>query len=254
MFAQVVDMALLGARSRTCWLEPMTECQFDTAALAAFYEAIGAAEGIEIASMLDRIDGLFERDRAPEDVQAYRERVGKWKKLSDEIVPIREFLAKTGQVEGRIRFPLDSEPYDAWLTRADADEPVGIETTVSLARGQVFLAKKMRTEKVVPAFLGVPDRSKPTAFAKAIARVRTVHSRVGLRRQAEDGIRDCLRNKNEPRYKGGILLISAQLSTLPAPELDPMAEALRADAATLPFDEVWIIDERREDPTVRRLK
>lgn len=226
----------------------------DDAALEEMYARISAEGGIEAKTLLETLDALFERDLAPETQRSYAERVGRYKKLADEVVPIGDFLRATGRVGGRIRFPLDSAPYDAWHESAETGEVTGIEATLSLARGRVFLAKYRQGKKVSPGFLGVPDGSKKDAFAKATARPRTLHTRAGVEKVVVEGVCACLENKNKDCYDGGILLISAELMAMPGADWDAILENVRPQATALPFDEVHVIDDRFAKPIVVRLK
>lgn len=226
----------------------------DDAALEEMYARISAEGGIEVKALLETLDALFERDLAPETQRSFAERVGRYKKLADEVVPIGDFLRATGRVGGRIRFPLDSAPYDAWHESAETGEMTGIEATLSLARGRVFLAKYRQGKKVSPGFLGVSDASKKDVFAKATARPRTLHARGGIEKAVVAGVRACLENKNEDCYKGGILLISAELMAMPGADWDAILDDIRPEAKALPFDEVHVIDDRFDTPVVIRLK
>jgi hypothetical protein len=226
----------------------------DREAVDALCKLLAEDEGLEISDLTARLVDLFERPRDEIMSQLLAERRPPWKVLTDEVIPISDFLRMQGVTSGRIRFPQDDEAYDAWVRRDDRDWE-GIEATVALARSQILLANAERGKKVKAGFLGLPNKTSGPAVAAALKRPRVLHSRRGVEAQVEAGIRASLETKNKPqKYSGGTLLIAAQLMRLPDDGWNEMAERIRDAAEEMPFDEVYVIDDRQEPPRLLRLK
>lgn len=226
----------------------------DRAVVEALCELLAEQEGLEISELTARLADLFDRPRDEIMSQLLAERRPPWKVLTDEVIPISDFLRTQGITSGRIRFPQDDKAYDAWVKR-DGGDWEGIEATVALARSQILLANAQRGEKVKAGFLGLPDKTAGPVVSAALKRPRVMHSRRGVETQVEAGIRASLATKNKPqKYDGGTLVIAAQLMRLPDDGWDEMAERIRGDAKEMPFDEVHVIDDRQEPPRVLRLK
>jgi hypothetical protein len=155
---------------------------FDATALQALEAALSAPEGMEITEFLATLDEHARRDRAPADVQAYREGRKPWKKLADEVAPVAAFL-RHAKIAGRIRFPLNDEPPDAWLLEDGSQTEVGIEVTRVLARSKHETAKSMQDHKVVPGFLGVADNAPSEVYKQVKARGRITKQPGGHRRE-----------------------------------------------------------------------
>lgn len=226
----------------------------DTAVLDALYALLAQDEGIEIADLLARLEDLFERprDKAMSDLLA--ERRPPWKVLADEVLPVADFLRARGETDGRIRFPQDDNPYDARVRFGDG-EWQRIEVTGALSRAHILLAQAERDRPVRAGFLGLPDKATPEAYAAALKRPRVMHSRRGVEMQVEAGLRAALAKKDEPKkYDGGTLLISVPLMRLPDDRWDETAETLAPEAAKLPFDEIYAIDDRKDPPKILKLK
>lgn len=226
----------------------------DDAVLEALYALLAAEEGIEIADLLARIEDLFERprDKAMSDLLAERRKP--WKTLVDEILPVAKFLHARGATKGHIRFPQDDTAYDARV-RVGAGEWQGVEVTGALSRAHVLLAEAERGKGVRAGFLGLSDDASKAAYASALNRPRVMHSRRGVEMQVEAGLRSALAKKDKPdRYRGGTLLIVVPLMRLPDDDWNGVAEALAPEAASLPFDEIYAIDDRKDPPRILRLK
>lgn len=238
-------------------VEPEQEENSDTidrAEIEALYALLAQDEGIEIADLLARLDDLFERPRDKEMSDLLAERRTPWKVLTDEVLPIAAFLRARGETTGRIRFPQNDTAYDAWIGSAHGDWR-GIEVTCALSRAQVALAAAQRNEKVKAGFLGLADNADSKIYAAALKRPRVMHSRRGVEMQVEAGLRAALANKNKQgKYSGGTLLIAVPLMRLHDDNWDCVAESLHASAETLPFDEIYAIDDRKEQPRILRLK
>ena len=141
---------------------------------------MSAPSGVTVAELRSLVGAFSTRPIAPADIQAYREGRKPWKKLHDEVVPVEHFLSATYPDDARVRFPLDDQPPDAWLS-AHSAPPVGIEVTGALARAAVEIGKSLARGGAVPGFIGLQDDASSAAFAKARSRGRVTSSRRGWR-------------------------------------------------------------------------
>ena len=119
---------------------------FDAAALQKLEAKLSAPNGVDIAELLSMLEEHFARPRSVADVQAYREGQKPWKKLADEVMPVATYL-RHANITGRIRFPLNDQPPDAWLLETVSQTEVGIEVTRVLARSKIETAKGLRTSR-----------------------------------------------------------------------------------------------------------
>lgn len=226
----------------------------DTTVLDALYALLAAEEGIEIADLLVRLADLFDRPRDKAMTELLAERRPPWKILADEVLPVADFLRAQATIEGRIRFPQDDTAYDAWV-RTGGGEWHGIEVTGALSRAHVALAEAERDKPVKAGFLGLADDASRDVYAAALKRPRVMHSRRGVEMQVKASLRSALAKKNKPnKYDGGTLLVAVPLMRLQADNWDAMAEALAPDAADLPFDQIYAIDDRKIPPRILKLK
>ncbi|MBR0649229.1 hypothetical protein GXW78_06115 [Roseomonas terrae] len=178
------------------------------------------------------------------DLQAYREGRAPWKKLKDEIVPVEHFLSERYQVDARIRFPLNDEPPDAWLTLAGAAS-VGIEVTSAHARAQVEVGKSLAAGAAVPGFIPLPDEAPAVVFARARKRGRILNSRASVDEIIDRAISSRFQRKNQSKFAGYILLVTAPLRSSPHRSPDSIRAALSHEAQLLPFAEVYVLDTAR---------
>lgn len=218
--------------------------------LDQLYAEVSGPQGVTVARLGALIDAFGTRDRTLEDTQSYREGRKPWKKLRDEIVPVEHFLSSTYPADARVRFPLDDQPPDAWLSVGDAP-PVGIEVTGALARASIEVGKSMAGGGAVPGFIGLQDDASSAAFAQARTRRRATNSRAGVERTIDTAIASRMAGKDHAKYAGYILLVTAPTGS--SPDRDPQAlkQALGEKAKQLPFAEVYVLDTPRRKPPIQ---
>lgn len=222
---------------------------FDTAALQALEAALSAPDGVDIEELLATLEEHFARPRSSADVQAFREARKPWKKLADEVVPVAAFFRQTGAA-GRVRFPLNDQPTDAWVRQPGSDCEAGIEVTRVLARSKVETAKSIPEKGVVPGFLGLPDDAPPSAYKQAKDRCRILNSRARIERAIEDSVAERLKGKSDPKFQGQTLLLITPLGSAPDHDWGPLRERLQPAADKTAFDQIFLVDEVRSKPPV----
>lgn len=222
---------------------------FDAAALKTLEASLSAPDGVDIDEFLATLDEHFARSRSSTDVQAFREARKPWKKLADEVVPVAAFFRQTGAV-GRVRFPLNDQPTDAWVRQAGFDSEAGIEVTRVLARSKVETAKSMPAKGVVPGFLGLPDDAPAAAFGQAKARGRVLNSRASIEKAIEDSVAKRLAGKSDQKFQGQTLLMVTPLGSAPDHDWGPLRERLQPAAEKTAFDQIFLVDEVRSKPPV----
>ncbi len=221
---------------------------FDTRALNDFYVQISAEGGVSVTHLQAELTRLFEQSRSARDLKDYRLSKPPWKKLSDEVIPASRFLRFLGIESGRIRFPLNDHPPDAWLWQGSGNDRVGIEVTIAQATERFHLAKELVTTGQGRGFIGVSDDAPPTEFDRVLSRPRVMYSTGHALSAVRGGIRRCLSRKNELKFAGFILLIQAPLRSLPHERWDAIRDDLCAAAAPLPFREVYVISNAGQTP------
>jgi hypothetical protein len=223
---------------------------FTVETLDQLYAEVSGFEGVTVARLGALVDAFGTRNRAAEDTQSYREGRKPWKKLRDEILPVEHFLSSAYPADARVRFPLDDQPPDAWLSVGDAP-PVGIEVTGALARASVEVGKSLAGGGAVPGFIGLQDDASSAAFAQARARQRATSSRAGVERTIDTAIASRMVGKGHAKYAGHILLVTAPTGS--SPDRDPRAlkQALGEKAKQLPFAEVYVLDTPRRKPPIQ---
>ena len=214
---------------------------FDEESLSILYNRISAAAGVTIAELKTLISEMDAGSISQADLNAYRQGRPPWKKMHDEVVPVMHFLLGRYPGDARVRFPLNDQPPDAWLT-IDHQTSVGIEVTGALSRSRVEVSKNMAAKGIVPGFIGLQDNASIAEFEAAKQRGRVVHSAVAVNDALEAGIRRQLKAKNQTKYKGYILLVTANLHSSPGRTEADWNARLVDQAAGLPFSQVFLVD------------
>jgi len=223
---------------------------FTTATLEALYAAISSPDGVTIAELRALVGCFTTRPVADADLQAYREGRKPWKRLREEVVPVEHFLSATYPDDARVRFPLNDQPTDAWLT-VDGGTPVGIEVTGALARAGIEVGKSLAGGGAVPGFIALQDDAKKTAFAEARARGRIMHSAKGVDQTIDQAIKARMAGKDKSKFAGQILLITAPIGSSPKRSADDLKAAHLAAATALPFAKVFVADSARGSAIVQ---
>lgn len=221
---------------------------FDAAALDALNARLSDARGVDVEDLRVLLDDHFEQERLPRDVQAYREGNRPWKKLVDEVVPVAEFLIRSG-VTGVVRFPLDDQPPDAWFRKTEDDSWEGIEVTRALARSKFDIARDLRDQPMGRGFLGLADDAKPAEYDRARKSRRITASGSGVRRDIEAAIKVRIEEKADPKYAGHTLLVAAPLGSGGHHDWEPMRLRLAETARRTAFRRVVILDDVRRTAT-----
>lgn len=222
---------------------------FDTAALKALEAALSSAEGMDIGAFLATLDEHFARPRSKADIQAFREGKKPWKKLADEVMPVAAYLRQTNTT-GRIRFPLNDQPPDAWLLKTKSNAEIGIELTRVLARPKRELAKALPERGVGPGFLCLPDDATTDTYRRAVERGRVTNSRKGIEAAIEASIAERLADKSGSKFKGQTLVLVTPLGSAPDHDWEPLKARLQALAAKTAFDRIFLIDEAKSGQPV----
>ncbi len=185
----------------------------DLEKLRAFEEELKSADGVTVERLQRWLAEFYSGERSQSDLDDYR--VGKrpWKKLREEISPVRKFLVSQS-FSGRVRFPLDSDFPDCWYTDGNG-EWQGIEVTISLGRAD-FESKRQLVEEGSSggAIEFIPNRSPQSAFDEARARARAMFSPEEWVNANYDGIRQSLLNKLDSKYSGMWLLIAVRMAAM----------------------------------------
>ena len=213
---------------------------FAQQALRALYDAVSGNDGVTIEELRALLDDFRARPMAEADVQAFREGKRPWKKLRDEVLPVEQFLVAAGYAGAKVRFPLDDQPPDAWLIVRD-DVPVGIEVTGARARAGIEVAKSFGQGKVVPGFIALPEGAKQKEFDAARSRGRVLHSRKGIEALTDRAITERLEGKDDPKFAGHILVITAPLISSPNRSDEHLRLTHGPKAHGLAFAKVFIL-------------
>ena len=228
----------------------MTEPPFTEEMLQMLYHAVSAPDGVAVSELRALVGEFTSRPIAKVDLQAYREGRNPWKKLRDEVVPVEHFLSAEYPDDARVRFPLDDQPPDAWVT-VDDDDAIGIEVTGALARAGVEIGKSLADGKLVPGFIALQDNSKQSEFDKARARGRITHSRSDIDATIDHAITARLAGKDKQKFADQILIITAPVGSSPNRDLEDLQSSHREKAQALPFAQVVVLDSARGSPILR---
>lgn len=214
---------------------------FDSHALDEFYARISAEGGVDISSFQHDLANLFTRPRSEEDLRDYWLHKKPWKKLSDEIVPVSTYLLCSRITSGRVRFSLNDQIPDAWLSKDDQDERIGIEVTIAQARERYYLAKELVNDGLGRGFIGVSDDASSAEFESAMAKERIAYTSDQALTEITKGIIRCLNRKNKQKFSDHILLIQAPLLSLPEGRWLAATGSLASAAEALPFRQVFVV-------------
>lgn len=217
---------------------------FDETALGTLAARLSDADGIAVEALRDLLNDHFGQERLPQDLQAYREGKRPWKKLVDEVVPVAEFLIRSG-VTGVVRFPLDNQPPDAWFRKTEDESWESIEVTRALARAKFDIARDLREQPMGRGFLGLADDAKSAEYDSARKTGRITASASGVRRDIEAAIKVRIEEKVDPKYAGHTLLVAAPLGSGGRHDWNPMRLRLTETARRTAFRRVVILDDVR---------
>ena len=208
-----------------------------TSALDDFRRRISA--WIDIGQFQLEFDHLLEKRNA-EEFAAYMRSQGPWKAVKEEVAPISDYLRFRGIANGWIRFALGNEVPDCIIC-ADGAEPIGIEVTLCLGKEQHYLGAERAKGRVMPGFLGLQDSASKKRFEEKIRGRRMMHSPAGAMAAIRAGVEACLMRKNNPKFAGHHLVISAPTRILSKERSSSIQRDLSAFAHTLPFAEVYVV-------------
>ena len=102
-----------------------------------------------------------------------------------------------------------------------------------------------------PGFIALQDDASSAAFAKARSRGRILHSAKGVNRTIDIAISARLAGKDQDKYVGHILLITAPIGSSPNRSAEDLQATLGIDAQALPFAEVHVMDATRGSSIVQ---
>ncbi|RWO28626.1 MAG: hypothetical protein EOS10_24635 [Mesorhizobium sp.] len=224
---------------------------FTTEALNDLYAELSAAGGVSVTDLRSHVAAFSSRPISKADLQGYREGKKPWKKLRDEVVPVEQFLSAHYPDTTRVRFPLDDQPPDAWIALDPDSAMIGIEVTGAHARAGIEVAKSLAAGKPVPGFIPLSDNAPATTFAKARARGRIMNARTTVDLVIDEAIAARLSGKDDAKFEGHILLITAPIRSSPNRSEQEMQETHSERASALPFSEVYVIDQSRGRPIIR---
>ncbi len=205
-----------------------------------------------LAAMLERLrewtdmptfaklhDSYFRSERQHAEVEAYREKRGRLKRLRDEIVPVYNHL-RAGGFMGEVRFSLNNDPPDAWL-RLNGQEEVGIEVTIALSRAQFEGGRRLNRQGISPGHPHLRDGASQREFDEWASRPSRMIETSKLFDLTTRAVLDCLDGKDQARYEGLDLLVEVPVFRLPRERWLPVFEKLRGRAAGMPFRQIHLI-------------
>lgn len=209
----------------------------------AFIVAARAEGGRPVVQLTRQLEALFATDRSERDVNDYRLAQRRWKKIRDEVAPSLRLFSRIAP-SARIRFPMDSNPPDAWIWLDEEADPTAVELTVSQGRARRQLAETLIEDGIGPGFLGLSDSAGDEAFAAAKKRGRAMYTADGAMASVERAVRDSLRKKDRPKYEGYILIVTANFSPLAEERWLPLVGRLSAQAEAMPFVSIYVVPDR----------
>jgi hypothetical protein len=227
---------------------------FDIAALENLYQKASADGGIEVVELQAELRRLFGLPRSDEDLDNYRLIRAPWKRLADEITPVSRFLIWNNVVAGSVKFPLNNDPPDCWLSQPNGSQPEGIEVTIAQARERFHLARELINNLWGRGFIGLPDDAPQEDFDRNMARGRMMYTTDRAVAAISNGILRCISRKNRPAFTGLTVLIQAPLSSLPGNRREMVRDMVRAAMGEVPFGKLFVIGNSDEPPYGFQLK
>jgi hypothetical protein len=215
-----------------------------------------AQRGGTIAELQAAIGSLINSDRSDDDLADWRLRRGKLKKVCDEIIPVARLFRFLGESNGRAQFPLDDHVPDCWWQREDGQR-VGIEVTISQGQARHILGTELVQAprgSIVRGFIDLQD-GKGKKHKQRVVSVkrssRAIYSSEQALMAVGNGLRRCLDEKNREVYRGMLLVIEAPLDALPAERWKTLQPALATEAASSPFEGIYVLGSGERLPALR---
>ena len=207
-------------------------------ALNRMLERVGTISVGELRSAIAR---LLECDRTEQELADWRFRRGKLKKVCDEIIPVDRLFRYLGISEGTVSFPLDNKVPDCHWSPAGSPTSIGIEVTIAQGRARYILSKELVENGLSRGYLSLSDDAEKEEVEVATSSQRVMYTSKEALSSMLDGIKRCLREKNDAKYVEMILVIEADLTPLRPVNWEEMIPELRELAESMPFSQIFIV-------------
>lgn len=195
---------------------------------------------VPIGELHTKLDHLLACDRTPEELRQWRTSSGPLKKLCDEVLPVARTFRFFNVTEGTVTFPLDNKVPDCWWHR-EGKEPVGIEVTVAQGRARHLLARELEEKGTGRGFLGLQDTATSEEAKAAANSKRTMYTTGQAREAMRTALLHCMRQKNDPKYNGMILVIETDMTPIRSVDYESLIPELKECADSTPFSEIYAV-------------
>ncbi|CAN7352474.1 hypothetical protein [Rhizobium sp. LjRoot258] len=224
--------------------------EFGTGELADLYEEVSHPDGVSPQRLREMTSLLVEGTISGENLDRFRRGARPWKRLKEEILPVRDLISAQYSGVVSVRFPLDSSFPDAWLRFEDGSK-LGVEVTGALVRSDVEVGKELASGVPVAALIGLPDAAPQREFTTARQKGRMWHSASHVDSVLIDGVKRALADKDDEKYAGFALLVVAPLRRRPGRSDAEWREMLLQSAEMLPFAEIYLMERSGAPRTIR---
>jgi hypothetical protein len=206
-----------------------------------------------ISDFEQAMQDYFSGKRSQAEIADFRTKRATSKVLRDEVSPVLHHL-RFVKAKGEVKFAFDNTVPDCWLREDPNAKPRGLEVTVAQSREQHYLGTELNEKRMGRGFLGLPDSASSKAFSDRLARPRVMYSTGSALEVIGNGIKSCLKKKDDPKYAGFDLLIEAPLQSLPNERWNQIQDDLRSAASGMPFREIHVIGNQDTEPFGFRIK
>ncbi|GLR59290.1 hypothetical protein [Rhizobium indigoferae] len=224
--------------------------EFGTVELADLYDEVSHPDGISPQRLREITAPLVERTISGDNLDGFRRGARPWKRLKEEILPVRDLISAQYSDAVSVRFPLDSSFPDAWL-RFENGRQLGVEVTGALVRSDVEVGKELMSGVPVAALIGLPDEAPQRDFTMARQKGRMWHSAIHVDSVLINGVKKALADKDDEKYAGFALLVVAPLRRRPRRSDVEWREILLQSAEMLPFAEIYLMERSGAPRTIR---
>ena len=171
------------------------------------------------------------------------------KKLMDEIMPVARFLRIGNISTGFVRFPVDDQIPDCFLRREDDVEHHKIEVTVAQGKARFHVTKYLEENGSSSGVITEQADSRADFTGATIDNQEKMYETDEVLEAVREAIKISMKKKDDAKYAGMVLLISAPLrrSTLPPERWELIKGDLSKAAVGMPFREIHVIGD--EDDT-----
>jgi hypothetical protein len=208
-------------------------------------------QGVTVSELQSSVVQVLEAldDQMIHDIRAGK---GDTKRLADELIPVVYWAGAKALDTDIVRFPLDDGPIDCFALR-DGEIFHRIQITITQGEARHHTAGLLNKRIPAPGFVNLVDGGDQEEAKAVKARNRTMFVSSQPLAILEQSVVRSLEKKTDPKG-ADILLIAAQLHSLPQDTWQSAVPKLTLHAQNSKFVEIFVVGSGRKAPLCLQIK